>query len=201
MTHSLSDVFELHRKLGHVPFSDVVLASSGHRVIPIDISSPEDMYLIKELDNSLRTYTKYASSQYARFHGNRINDVGKNFENAVLQAIDKSGLSIIKLTKMGYPDFKLIQESGNVSYLEIKVSGTKNRAVSSLRSFYYSSPNKIDSDARHLLLQVRMEEEADKYWKAISWEVRDLSSLEVQLKTEFNGGSKEISKTVLIIRS
>ena len=60
-----------------------------------------------------------------------------------------------------------------------------------MRSFYYSSPKKIDSDARHLLLQVRMEEEADKYWKVISWEVRDLSSLEVQLKTEFNVGSKE----------
>lgn len=198
MTTSLSDVFKLHSDLGHVLFSDVIEASSGYKVLPINLMDNKDEALIHALEKALKSYTRYATSQGARFHGNRINDVGKNFENAVMQAIDRTELSIEKLSRMGYPDFKLTQSYGNVTYLEIKVSGAKENEKSSLRTFYYSSPNKIDSDARHLLLQVRMEEEASKYWKVLSWGLRDLSTLEVQLKTEFNAGSKETSQTALL---
>ena len=198
MTVSLNSIFKLHKELGYVNFSDVVEESSGHKLLAIDIKDPNDKELIEELGKSLAAYTKYATSQGARFHGNRINDVGKNFENSIMQAIDKTVIKIEKLGRMGYPDFKLTQTSGNVSFLEIKVSGAKDSDSSSLRTFYYSSPAKIDSDARHLLLQVKMEEETSKYWKVLSWELRDLISLKVQLKTEFNAGSREISATNLL---
>jgi hypothetical protein len=49
--------------------------------------------------------------------------------------------------------------------------------------FYFTSGKKIKSDARHLLLQIQMEEESNKYWKVISWQIRDLSGLKAILFT------------------
>jgi hypothetical protein len=43
-----------------------------------------------------------------------------------------------------------------------------------------------------------MEEEENKYWKVVSWELRDLSKLETQLKTEFNANSANLGETLLL---
>lgn len=43
-----------------------------------------------------------------------------------------------------------------------------------------------------------MQEEANKYWKVMAWELRDLSKLEVRLKTEFNTGFSGLAKTPLL---
>ena len=197
----LSDIFRLHEEFNHISFADVVKASSGYDVLPIDPRDNNDLKLIDELNTAILGFTKYAKSSGARFQGNRINDVGKNFENAVQQAIDRTSITINKLTKMGYPDFRLTQDSDRVTFLEIKVSGLEQNSRSSLRSFFYSSATKIDCDARHLLLKVYMVEETSKYWKIVSWELKDLSTLTVSLKTEFNAGSYEIGETKTLAHS
>ncbi|MHB8560816.1 MAG: hypothetical protein ACYDAP_06590 [Thermoplasmataceae archaeon] len=201
MMTNLSDIFRLHEKFNHISFSEVIKASSGYDIIPIDLNNSGDVKLIDELSMALQGFTKYAKSSGARFQGNRINDVGKNFENAVQQAIDRTSITINKLTKMGYPDFRLTQENNRVSYLEIKVSGLNQNSRSSLRSFFYSSAAKIDCNARHLLLKVYMNEETSKYWKIASWELKDLSTLDVSLKTEFNAGSSELGDTKTLAHS
>ena len=197
----LSDIFKLHEEFSHISFADVVKASSGYDVLPIDTSDKYDSKLVGELNVALLGFTKYAKSSGARFQGNRINDVGKNFENAVQQAIDRTSITINKLTKIGYPDFRLTHDSDRVTFMEIKVSGLEQNIRPPLRSFFYSSATKIDCDARHLLLKVYMVEETSKYWKIVSWELKDLSTLTVSLKTEFNAGSYEIGETKTLAHS
>jgi hypothetical protein len=57
---------------------------------------------------------------------------------------------------------------------------------------------KITADARHLLLQIQMEEEQSTYWEVVSWEIRDLSKLNVRLKTEFNASFQDFEATPLL---
>ena len=79
----LSDIFKLHEEFSHISFADVVKVSSGYDILPIDTSDKYDQILVDELNTALLGFTKYSKSSGARFKGNRINDVGKNFENAV----------------------------------------------------------------------------------------------------------------------
>ena len=85
--------------------------------------------------------------------------------------------------------------------MEIKVSGLEQNIRPPLRSFFYSSATKIDCDLRHLLLKVYLIEETSKYWKIVSLEMKDLSTLTVSLKTEFNAGSYEIGGTKTLAHS
>jgi hypothetical protein len=51
---------------------------------------------------------------------------------------------------------------------------------------------KITSDARHLLLGLRVTKESDNYWKIEEWTLTDLSKLDVQLKAEFNASNIDL---------
>ena len=72
----------------------------------------------------------------------------------------------------------------------MKTSSVKEK--SGFRYFYYTSGNKIKSNARHLLLNISVSEESSKYWKIDNWVLSDLSQLEVRLKCEFNASKTDI---------
>jgi hypothetical protein len=55
-------------------------------------------------------------------------------------------------------------------------------------------------DAHHLLLQIQIIEEADKYWKVASWELRDLYNLKVGLKTEWNANQGDFDDAGLLVK-
>ena len=75
----------------------------------------------------------------------------------------------------------------------MKTSAVKKN--SGFRYFYYTSGEKIKTDAKHLLLDITVTEDASRYWKIDSWALSDLSKLNVKLKNEFNA-----SKSDLLIR-
>lgn len=196
----LKDVFRLKKKVGTVHFSKVVFESAGHMVIPIRSKEPEDRALIKHLSYALNNFLKLTEKSGSRFTGARINDVGKKLENQIVEEIRKTPLIVEKLGQSGYPDFEIKQKQ-RITYLEIKTTGNIRKEQTHHRMFYYSSGKKIAYDARHLLLQIQMEEEASKYWKVVSWEIRDLSKLKLNLKTEFNASFADFEKTPLLISS
>ncbi|MCW3983211.1 MAG: hypothetical protein NWE96_04370 [Candidatus Bathyarchaeota archaeon] len=196
----LESVFLLHKKVGHISFSEVVSKSCKFKIIPIDKNSPEDKELVRHLTLSLNNFLKVAGKAGQRYTGARINDIGKNLETQIVEEIKKTPLEISKLSSSGYPDFELKQKT-RVSYLEIKTTGNVHKDLTQHRMFYYSSGKKIKSDARHLLLQIQMAEEQRGYWKLVSWEIRDLSSLMVELKTEFNASFHDFGATPLLASS
>lgn len=194
----LKDIFQLSKQIGHVPFSEVVQASSGWSVIPLDENNSDDKELLRLLQYSLQSFIRLTVKAEQRFRGNRINDVGKRFENMIVEEVKKTPIEIRKLGSSGYPDFELKQGQNRITYLEIKLTADPKSDESTFRAFYYSSGKKIQHDARHLLVKIQMEEEASKYWKVLAWELRDLATLNIQLKTEFYTGFAGMHKTALL---
>ena len=47
-------------------------------------------------------------------------------------------------------------------------------------------------------MKVQLEEEDNKIWKAVAWELRDLSTLKTKLKTEFNAGFGDLAVVRLL---
>lgn len=182
-----------------VSFADLVRESSGHRVIPIDPCSREDMFLLRNLSQALTAFVRLTEKSGQRFTGNRINDVGKRFEYMIADELRKTPLEASVLGRPGYPDC-ILKQGERVTYLEVKTSATLQKESNKhhLKMFSFSSGKKIKADARHLLLKLQLEEEDNKIWKVVAWELRDLSTLKTRLKTEFNAGFGDLAVVRLL---
>jgi hypothetical protein len=190
--------FWIHNGLAAISFSDLVKESSGHLVLPIDPGSKEDMFLLKHLSQALTAFVKLTEKSGQRFTGNRINDVGKRFEYMIAEELRKTPFEASILGRPGYPDC-MLKQGERVTYLEIKTSASiQKEANKYLKTFSFSSGKKIKSDARHLLLKVQLEEEDNKIWKVVAWELRDLTTLKTRLKTEFNAGFGDLADVRLL---
>lgn len=193
----LKKVFDLRKKLGKLLFSEVLESSCGRKLIPVDMTEKNDAALIKHLVFALNNFVALSKKTGQRFHGGRINEIGKQIESLIEAEIRKTPLAINKLGSSGYPDFEILHNQ-RITYLELKSTGNINKTSTHHRMFYFTSGKKIKNDARHLLLQIQMEEESNKYWKVISWKIRDLSGLKVSLKSEFNANFQDFDKTPLL---
>jgi hypothetical protein len=91
------------------------------------------------------------------------------------------------LGRPGHPDCAL-KQGERATYLEIKTSASiQKEADRYLKTFSFSSGKKTKPDARHLLLRVQLEEEDNKIWKAVAWELRDLPTLKTSLTSGCGG--------------
>ena len=190
--------FWIRNGLPAVSFADLVRESSGHLVLPIDPCSREDMLLLRHLSQALTAFVRLTEKSGQRFTGNRINDVGKRFEYMIADELRKTPLEASVLGRPGYPDC-VLKQGERVTYLEIKTSASVQKESNKhLKTFSFSSGKKIKSDARHLLLKVQLEEEDNKIWKVVAWELRDLSTLKTRLKTEFNAGFGDLAVVRLL---
>ena len=185
----LGSVFGLAKKLGKVPFSTVVKESTGFDVIPINLQDAPDRVLVDTLDKIFKEFLKTSASTRSRYQGDRINEVGRRIEDALVHEMNKQPLTVKKLPKIVYPDIE-ISQADRITYLEMKTSSVKER--SGFRYFYYTNVGKIKSIARHLLLDISVTQENPRYWKIDNWALSDLSSLNVRLKTEFNASKTDL---------
>jgi hypothetical protein len=188
--NSLSAIFLLSKKVGRVAFSDVVKASSGFNVVPLDATNDKlDKELISNFNSILSRFLKTSASTRSRFQGSRVNEVGRRIEELLVNELNKQPLSVKKLGSAGYPDIE-ITHSGRTIYLEMKTSSVI--LDSSFRYFYYTSGKKIKSNAKHLLLDITVSEESPHYWKIEKWALSDLSRLKLRLKCEFNASKSDL---------
>lgn len=187
---SLSEIFLLSKKVGRVAFSDVVKASSGFSVISIDATNDKlDKELISNLNNILSKFLKTHTSTRSRFHGTRVNEVGRRIEELLVNELNKQPLSVRQLASAGYPDIEILH-NGRTIYLEMKTSAVI--LESGFRYFYYTSGKKIKTDAKHILLDITVSRENPDYWKIEKWALSDLSKLELRLKCEFNASKSDL---------
>jgi hypothetical protein len=185
----LESVFGLSERLGKVPFSTAVKLSTGYDVFPINLEDPSDKTLINSLVGIFKAFLKTSASTRSRYQGDRINEVGRRIEDALVHEMNKQPLVVKKLPKTGYPDIE-ISQSNNITYLEMKTSSVIEK--SSFRYFYYTSGEKIRASARHILLSIATTQESPRYWKIDSWVLSDLSKLNVSLKSEFNASKRDL---------
>lgn len=186
----LKDVFGLSKRLGRVPFPIIVKQSTGFDVISVNLQDSSDKVLIDNLKSIFKDFLKTSTSTRSRYQGDRINEVGRRIEDALVHEMNKQPFTVKKLPKTGYPDIEISQSSDRITYLEMKTSAVQ--AKSGFRYFYYTNVFKIKSDARHLLLNIAVTEETPRYWKVNNWILSDLSKLSVKLKTEFNASKDDL---------
>ena len=178
---------EIAPKLDKVSFKDVLEMTSSFKLQPIVLNQEDDKELIDSLVTSCKGLLALATKARRRYEGARINEVSKSIENELVEEIKKTGLNTRILSAQGYPDIELKDKRNRVTYLEVKISSKTKKT--GFRAFYYTTAKKITSDARHLLLGLRVTKESGNYWKIEEWTLTDLSKLDVHLKPEFNASN------------
>jgi hypothetical protein len=189
----ISSALLLSKEVIYVMFPEVVRVSSGFKVIPVDLTDELDRDLIRTLSGILNKFLKTLANTKSRLQGNRVNEVGRRIEELLVNELNKRPLFVKKLGSAGYPDIE-ITHLGRSIYLELKTfsSSSSLSENSSFRYFYYTNGKKIKCNAKHILLAISVSEESPHYWKIEKWRWRDLSSLPVRLKCEFNASKSDL---------
>lgn len=200
MLHYIKPLIGTTSKIdGAICFPDLVKATTGREVYKLDIDgNKRDKALFTELEKAAENFIKYINRTQVRFQGDRINDVGKRIEEIFVEELKKTKLEPTLLRSSGYPDMKVIDVSGRVTYLESKA--VSKDWESTFRSFYYTNGSKIDSDARHLLIAWKLNEETGKYWEVTGYKFCDLFNLaQMNVKLEFNSNNKMLYHNDMIL--
>jgi hypothetical protein len=184
---AIDKLIEISPTLDKVSFKDVLERTSGHKLAPINLNEEDDKELITNLVKSCKNFLALSNKADRGHKGARVNEVSKKFEYELVEEIRKTGLNTRILAAQGYPDIELIDGHNRVTYLEVKITSKEKKT--GFRTFYYSNAKKIASDARHLLLGLRVMKENGNYWKLAEWTLIDLSKLSVHLKAEYNANN------------
>jgi hypothetical protein len=198
-------------ELTGVPFTEVVLAATGKKVLPLQLTNSADRELIGRISHAMNAVLRQlnASNGPAQ-QKRRINEVSALFETAMkteLNAIEGFECDFPKTAaggkqRSGYPDLRLVdKKSGRVIYLDPKLfeHGSRN---SSLRTFYYEpkrDTNKILDDAHHLIVGFEHDGKADGTWTFLGWELVDLARFRVKLKAEFQASNRDLYQADTIV--
>jgi hypothetical protein len=197
--------------LGQVPFSDVVSAATGRKVLAVNPTNAIDKELLGKIGAAMdRVLQKLNVTNGPAQQKRRINEVSALFEAAIkaeLNAIEGLECDFPKTAagarqRSGYPDLRLAdKKSGRVFYIDPKLFERGSRA-SSLRTFYYEpkrETNKILEDAHHLLVGFEHDGKANGAWTFLSWELVDLSRSQVKLKAEFQASNRDLYRPEAVI--
>ncbi len=195
----------LDEKLDHrtFAFADVVKASTGKSIIPLDEANAAHQRITAAIRQSLPpalTTLSQADSPVRKLR--RINEASRYFEDILLEKINKiPGLRCEvpptkngDLQRSGYPDLKITDiATGLVAYLDPKLV-EQTSVASTLRTFYYEpkeNTGKINDDALHLLCGIE-HDGRDGVWTFTKFHLVDLSTLRVRLKAEFQASNADI---------
>ena len=189
------------RELSGIPFSEVLAATSGKKIIPVDktTDAPWLEKLGAILDATLASLNQPAHPVHS---AGRINEASRFIEDELLARCSKEpGWSCgIPRTaageeqRSGYPDLRLALPDGSIAYLDPKLHAADNRA-STLRTFYYepkTTTGKVHDDARHLLVGISHNGGAGGRLRFTGWELVDVSRIKVRLKAEFQASNADM---------
>ena len=193
-----------------VPFSEVVQAAAGKRVLPLSSTNASDRELVSQISRALdEVLRKLNSDNSPARQKRRINEVSGLFESAIkaeLNAMEDFECDFPRTAagtyqRSGYPDLRLVEKkTKRVVYLDPKLFEQGNRA-SSLRTFYFEpkkETGKILEDAHHLVVGFEHDGRVGE-WKFLSWELVDLANFRVRLKAEFQASNREVYRPDAII--
>jgi hypothetical protein len=180
-----------------LPFPEVILATTGHRVLDFDTNNPAHSELRRQILQAAALVGERARRQ--GIVTTRANEAGNHLEPIVRQALKDAGLEArVPVTGAGraqvagYPDIEIA--GATPCYLELKTYNAAT-ADTTQRSFYYSpsATPKVTRDALHLLLAFEMEavtRDGQSVLMPGHWKLITLQHLEVDLKFEFNQSNR-----------
>lgn len=195
----------LDEKLDHrtFAFADVVKASTGKSIIPLDETNAAHQRITTAIRKSLTISLATLSQPDSPVRQlRRINEASRHFEELLLEKINQTpGLRCEipptktgDLQRSGYPDLKITDTAtGLVAYLDPKLVEEKSTS-STLRTFYYEPKEntaKINDDAIHLLCGIEHDGKNGE-WTFTRFHLVDLSTLRVRLKAEFQASNAQL---------
>ncbi|MBT8036211.1 MAG: hypothetical protein KJO21_01585 [Verrucomicrobiae bacterium] len=212
-THQTSSTHDLIRHLLHqdlgtrtFPFPDVIFASSGKTVTPLNLQLPAHQTILNEINRAARkAIAEFNASNSPVRKLSRINEASRYFEDHLRKNLNTHPAltcSIPQNTqghkqRSGYPDLLITHTTANGAtthaYLDPKIFAEKSQA-SSLRSFYFEPRTrtlKIHHHAIHLLLGISHDGK-DGAWTFSHGKIADLSALNVRLKVEFQASNRDL---------
>ncbi len=179
-----------------IPFEVVVKGLYQVEVFKFDADDDEGQRLLGKLKVAMEDVCK--TIQAKPIERNRPNEVGNDFENYVMDALQKLEIDAVKPEakdgkgkSTGYPDVKFVY-AGQVFFLEVKTFAKKNHATTQ-RSFYLSpSENpKVYEDGFHLLVGFEVVQNGN-FYSPVAYEIVDLYGLDCDMKSEFNSDNKRL---------
>jgi hypothetical protein len=199
------------RQLRGIPFSEVILDTTGKRVLPVDAKSEVDQRVIKHLRTALDEVLKRVNAPDHPVQAvGRINEVSSHFEDLLRELLNATpGLSCDfprtidgKVQRSGYPDLRLVDlASKRVFYLDPKLYAVGSRD-SSFRTFYFEpkiATNKVREDAVHFIVGFEHELKKEAHWNFTRWDLVDLAQFKVKLKAEFQGSNRDMYRPEAIV--
>ena len=206
---SVAALTELTKPAKKIPFKDVILATTHHRILDFETNNPAHAALHKKISTAAS-----AAAAKARAEGLfsvRANEAGNHMELFVKAALNDAGLQARtpvttagEAQTTGYPDVEILGDPP--CYLELKTYSAATAATTQ-RSFYYSPSEhpKITHDAIHLLLAFQLEKferDGKAAFVPVHWKLITLEDLQVDLKFEFNQSNRglygrEVGKALL----
>ena len=197
----ISWLLEDGRDLKGIPFSDVLFATTGKRILPVDPVA--DQAWLGRLGKALdRVLAELNAPSHSIHRAVRINEASRYIEDQLREELNQEEgwkCSIPRTAtdeeqRSGYPDLRLTLENGEVVYLDPKLyeDGSRN---STLRTFYFepkTATSKVHNDARHLLVAIRHNKKTGDDLRLLGWGLVDVSKIRVRLKAEFQASNNDI---------
>jgi hypothetical protein len=199
------------RDLNGIPFADIIHATSGKRIIPLNRTNAADRALLAKIGTAMdRVLARMNATNSPAQKERRINEVSRHFEEAMRQELDAvAGFKCAwpvtaagAAQRSGYPDLRLVDEaSGRVVYLDPKLFEAKSRG-SSLRTFYFTprkETNKVLDDAHHLIVGIAHDGGGQNERGFVRWELVDLARFRVRLKAEFQASNRDLYQEEAVV--
>jgi hypothetical protein len=199
------------QELREIPFSQVVFAATGKRVVAIDPKAERDRLVIKNISDVLNEVSRRMNADDSPVRNvSRINEASSHFEDMLRELLNRvpgfqcdfPRTSEDRVQRSGYPDLRLVETATNrVFYLDPKLYAAGSRD-SSFRTFYFEpkiTTNKVRDDAVHLLVGFEHEAKTNGRWIFTRWDLVDLSHFKVRLKAEFQASNRDIYRTEAIV--
>jgi len=187
-----------------IPFSEVIAATSGKKVIAFDAKNADDQRILKGIATALdAALIKLNAPGSAAQKVKRINEASHFFEDEIRAQLNRQpGFSCDfprtadgRVLRSGYPDLRLVDKAGGrVVYLDPKLYA-KGSEASTFRTFYFEprgATNKVNDDAIHFIVGIQHERVAGGGWKFERWRLVDLAHFRVHLKAEFEGSNEDM---------
>ncbi len=200
---------QMIKPLKGLPFKLVVEGLYGCKVIPFGEGQEKDERLLNDLKKVAIKSGKEVNKK--GIYRKRPNEVGNDIEKFVKDALNQKGLEASipetisgKKKSLGYPDIIFVDKDGRPNYLECKTFNIENKFTTQ-RSFYLSpsEESKVIKDARHLAIAFEIiydgSEGESNIYRCKSWDIIDLTELEVDVKREFNADNKRLYSKNLIL--
>lgn len=196
------------RDLRGIDFSEVLSATSGHKILPVDPVT--DKPWLEQLGGALdRTLLKLNDPAHPIHSTSRINEASRFIEDELrheCSVIEGWSCGIPKTSagleqRSGYPDLRLVLADGSIVYLDPKLHAA-NSEESSLRTFYYepkTTTGKVLDDARHLLVGIQHNQGHGGQLRFEGWKLVDVSKIKVRLKAEFQASNQDMYRKETII--